>query len=430
MAGLILRHLDDFPREYQDILESMAKSEDLAPELVIALERHIHSTPKLLINNLLVILFNRNDDIIIQLEDFIFFHYTLNGLNDDLLLRFLNRIEQIKTIPEFTSWIIQDKFNELPVILRNNLLLIMVDNMDEDTIGVVFSILREDRELIPARIINQILAIVLESEDWAFLGVTYSFQNYSIINSIVKKQLYEIAKRDENENSEFLAYDLVENFNIIPKNEREHLIRLLSNNFDARYYILKLILLNFKDLSNDIQEKVKQMLVDDKNFEFLPWIIFNFAEKLDANIIRIMPILEKNTCINDIAWALAFNYKKLTRKDGEELIKEILIKQPNLWSIMFFLYSNNQSLNSTIRNEIFKFLKKNQRKLKEICKKSKSFELYSENIIDCIDSLINDNCIQFNIKKEYFKFIEKYPEEILFDFPNLPDSLKDLEKNN
>lgn len=429
VAGLILRHLHEFPKECQDLLELMAKSEDLAPGLVIALHRHSRSIPKFLINNLLELLLNRNDDVIIQLSDFIFSRYKSNDLNDDLQLRFLKRMEQIGTIPEFISWIIEDKFNELPVKLRNNLLLIMANNMDEDTIEVVHSILHEYRDLIPNRLINQILAISLKIKDWEFLGIEYSLQNYGIINNKVKKILYKIAKRNENENSKFLASDLVENFDNIPKNEREQFIRLLIDNLDARYYILKLSLLNFKKLSIDLQEKVNQLLIDDKNNEFLPWIIFNFAEKLSFNILKAMTILKNKNYIDNVAWALAFNYTKLTRKDREEFIKEVLIKQPNLWSIMLFLYLNNKSLNSNTRNEIFKFLKKNKSKLTEICKKSKLFEFYPENIINCIDSLINDNCMQFNMKMEYYKYLDRFPEEILSDFPNLPVKLKHLKEN-
>lgn len=417
IASLIIRHIDDLPKSYLDILCKMAENEDLAVGLLFTLSRHFNDLSKDLRDKLLDKLLNRKNEDIVKLLDLISLKF--DKLNINLQNKFLQKMEQIEYIPEFFSWVLEDNFSELPNKLRNKLLLKMVMNKDEDTIGPIQNILNKFYKLVPNHLINKILTILLKDEETAYFIMDFSLKYYNLLSEKVKNILYKIAKDTNTENSKLLASSLVDYFNCVPVKEGEKYLNILMRNQEARFYIAKIILLNFKYLSHEFQNKILILAKEDKKTNYLPWLIFNLSKESSVNIQKVFNILLDRDMEDDISWSLAFNYDILNNELRHQFIKKILSKNPNLWSVLLILFLNHQKLDLNISLEILGYIQKNQKIIEKYCKISDLLSSDSNNIKNSINSIINNNHIQLILKKEYDSYLNNFQEEIVSDLPLL-----------
>lgn len=227
----------------------------------------------------------------------------------DKLINIMYKEDLLSNSSDFISLIIIN-YNEIPDYIRENLLI--SDNINYNN-SIIYDLIYnyqklpdKDREIILYKIINskELINYTNKSSLMDFLLV-----NYKILPEKVKNLFNNSINEFVNQRDALHKFAMY--FKYLPREYRENLFTKLSDIENSDYFLFRIIIENYQELSKDITDKIHYLSekVDiwakitfiTENYNNLPFEIKNILDKE----------IEKESSNKDLIEAIIKNYNKL-----------------------------------------------------------------------------------------------------------------------
>ena len=178
--------------------------------------------------------------------------------------------------------------------------------------------------------------------------------------SVFKKDTRDILlyASDDDHGSFFLAYAIETNFNKIPKNIRNVLIKNIIDNSSSMEIVIRLLSERFDSFSEEFRnEMILRVFNSKRELDGLAnLIITNFHELPDKITKLLFELAKMEKYIGEVVYAIAENFQKLPEK-VRQLLLEVAKNNENTDNIAYAIICNFENVSEDVKALLFRLAK-------------------------------------------------------------------------